>query len=416
MTGFQGATFLQQTYGDFLPASQVLTAGSLPNNLYRLTIALCLYRSDYWARRAFFSAYLPVSQSDDIELLVLDNNPSAERADILSLRSDKVRYIAQPRNYGSPGNALRGWREARGEFVMFMGDDDFLDPFFFENICGESSPLTCRDCDVIASSPTEFEKHSEVRRLSRSADDVAAMADPRPLVRVVPAMHWRYSTYLLWAMYRRDSVILDVQFSFMANCPGYIVGLDWPTVDGIAIYHRIRQLNYGFYVYNRSNWDTSGEFSWMTRELVSFRKGLKGQFQQVDDQVVMAIRSVNMAAVALAYFLALSQVYQVKNSDFNQSEFLSGVALIFRKNYLSQIRFAGIDLDKFCQPSVDALIQLLRILCGPIVEHLEYGQKLLDYLLMVSTAYQMSSDQELFAVFEDRYADWHHVEVEGLKP
>jgi len=383
---------------------------------YRLTIGLCLYRSDYYARRAFFSAYVPVSQSDDIELLVLDNQPKADRSFIISLLADNVRYIPHATNVGSFGNQLRAWREAKGEFILFLCDDDFLDPFFFENL-GEASISSFQvDCDVIASAPTEFERHSDVRRLSRNPDDISALADSSIQRRLRACLGWRYSNYLLWSMYRRKNIVLDVQFSFYAFCPGYLVGLDWPTTDGIILAHQVQQLEYGYYVYNRANWPTSGDASWVARELQSYRKGVISKSAALPDAAIMALRTVNMAAIATAYFLALLQVYQKRSLSFDVQGYLDSVSILLQKCYLSQVRFQGLEWSNVCQPSTESLRRLIQTLSAPLVDQLVYGEKLYEYLDSVSANYQESLDNELFSAYQSRYEKWLHVPLEGLHP
>ncbi len=69
------------------------------------------------------------------EILVSDNAASPEVADLVaSYRDPRVRYRHNGGNIGLTGNALAAYREARGEYVSTLHDDDTWEPTLLEEL------------------------------------------------------------------------------------------------------------------------------------------------------------------------------------------------------------------------------------------------------------------------------------------
>lgn len=91
----------------------------------RVTILIATYRRDEALRRALASA---VGQTwQDLEVLVVDDNADAEwneKTAAITAEFPAVRYLRNETNLGSAETRNAGIREATGEYVTFLDDDD----------------------------------------------------------------------------------------------------------------------------------------------------------------------------------------------------------------------------------------------------------------------------------------------------
>ena len=83
-------------------------------------------------RERFFADALASARAQAyaaLEILVLDDSPgeAIERC-VRDSRDERVRYVRNPHRLGFHGNFSAGFREARGEFIKFLNDDDRLLP------------------------------------------------------------------------------------------------------------------------------------------------------------------------------------------------------------------------------------------------------------------------------------------------
>src|SRR5687768_14196360 len=71
----------------------------------------------------------------NMEILVTDNAASSEVAGLVdSYKDPRVRYRHNGGNIGLMGNSLAAYREARGEFVASLHDDDMWEPTLLEEL------------------------------------------------------------------------------------------------------------------------------------------------------------------------------------------------------------------------------------------------------------------------------------------
>lgn len=97
-----------------------------------VTIALPTYnRAQYLDR--FFSHHIDAftARGIDFEILVSDNCSTDNTAEIVARwvkDEPRIRSVRQTENIGAYGNFLYSWRQARGEFAIWVGDDDLLVP------------------------------------------------------------------------------------------------------------------------------------------------------------------------------------------------------------------------------------------------------------------------------------------------
>jgi glycosyltransferase involved in cell wall biosynthesis len=61
-----------------------------------------------------------------------DNTPAVVTALLDELKDARVRYLRLPRNVGQLGAQVEGFRESKGEFIVFLDADDLLFPRFIE--------------------------------------------------------------------------------------------------------------------------------------------------------------------------------------------------------------------------------------------------------------------------------------------
>jgi glycosyltransferase involved in cell wall biosynthesis len=93
-----------------------------------VTIAIPVYeRFDF-----FINAYQSiVNQTVKPKVLVVDNNSSHDKF-LTFCRENEVPYFRNSSNLGMFGNWNRCFELAESEYVMILGDDDFLEPTFIE--------------------------------------------------------------------------------------------------------------------------------------------------------------------------------------------------------------------------------------------------------------------------------------------
>ncbi|WP_409485172.1 glycosyltransferase family 2 protein [Arsenicicoccus dermatophilus] len=100
-----------------------------------VSVVVPTYRRPHLLREALASA---TGQSlTDLEILVCDNAAeSATREVVQSFADDRLHYVPRPTNLGMIGNALDGFRQARGTYVVKLDDDDALLPDALERLVG----------------------------------------------------------------------------------------------------------------------------------------------------------------------------------------------------------------------------------------------------------------------------------------
>ncbi|HEX4794871.1 MAG TPA: glycosyltransferase family 2 protein [Humisphaera sp.] len=94
-----------------------------------VTIIVPTFNRAETARRAVQSA---LNQShQDLEVVVIDDCSTDDTEALIGTIGDnRLRYIRQSQNTNMPASWDAGLHQARGEFIAFLGDDDFLLPDF----------------------------------------------------------------------------------------------------------------------------------------------------------------------------------------------------------------------------------------------------------------------------------------------
>lgn len=112
-----------------------------------ISVVTVVYNRENFIARSIESILAQTMQ--DFELIIIDNGSvdrSGAIADEYAARDKRIRVIhRQPGNCGSGRNA--GLNEAKGEFVTFVDDDDYIEPNYLEYVCGlaqeYSADLVC---------------------------------------------------------------------------------------------------------------------------------------------------------------------------------------------------------------------------------------------------------------------------------
>ncbi|MDQ3623806.1 MAG: glycosyltransferase, partial [Verrucomicrobiota bacterium] len=97
----------------------------------KVSIGIPTYNRAGLLRRAAESVH--AQDYRDFELLISDNastDGTPALGEELSRRDSRVRYIRQPTNRGPTANFVDLVQQARGEFFMWLADDDWLDPAY----------------------------------------------------------------------------------------------------------------------------------------------------------------------------------------------------------------------------------------------------------------------------------------------
>jgi len=102
-----------------------------------VTIGIPTFRRPPLLRRAVLSAL--AQDHHDLEVVVSDNASGDDTAAVcreLAAADPRVRYIAQTVNVGPAANFLAVLEAARGEYFMWLGDDDWIDPDYVSSCLG----------------------------------------------------------------------------------------------------------------------------------------------------------------------------------------------------------------------------------------------------------------------------------------
>jgi len=128
-----------------------------------LTIAIPTYKRLSYLKEAVASVGNP--QGIEVEILVgQDITPQGLEASIVewcqgqTLLDPRFRYFTNSQNLGLAGNWNKLVREAKGDYVMIIGDDDLLSPTFLEKVI----PAISQGADVVFTSQLFIDSNGKV--------------------------------------------------------------------------------------------------------------------------------------------------------------------------------------------------------------------------------------------------------------
>jgi glycosyltransferase involved in cell wall biosynthesis len=97
----------------------------------KLTICILTYNRSRYLRKTIKHLFSEQQFDFDFEVLISDNDSSDDTPDVvapLARKHPQIRYLRQLRNVGSEANMVAAYRQARGEYTMYLADDDLLVP------------------------------------------------------------------------------------------------------------------------------------------------------------------------------------------------------------------------------------------------------------------------------------------------
>jgi glycosyltransferase involved in cell wall biosynthesis len=190
----------------------------------------------------------------DIELVVSDNASTDGTPAIcagFAERDERVRILRQPHNVGLTENFNRLLREASGELVMLLADDDWLEPTYVEQC------LAALDADpglVVASGGARYHRDGAI--VSHGAEvDVLDEEPARRVRRWFAAVQDDVSIYGLIRRHALEAVLP------MRNC---LAG-DWLLIGRLAMAGKIATVRQTWV--NRSAAGTSESYARMVRSM-----------------------------------------------------------------------------------------------------------------------------------------------------
>jgi len=107
-----------------------------------LSILIPTYNRDYYVIKniELLSKIIRINKiENEVEIVISNNNSTdltKEKIDTFVQKNDDIKFLfnTQDKNNGLEKNALFTLKMARGIFVMYLGDDDFLDLEYFKNV------------------------------------------------------------------------------------------------------------------------------------------------------------------------------------------------------------------------------------------------------------------------------------------
>ncbi|WP_165025787.1 glycosyltransferase [Dysgonomonas sp. ZJ279] len=104
----------------------------------RFSIVICTYNREKYIGASLDSVCRQTFANDNFEIIVIDNNSPDKTADICRAYIEQysqvqLRYILETEQ-GISFARNRGIKEAKGEFIVFIDDDETIDNFYLEKL------------------------------------------------------------------------------------------------------------------------------------------------------------------------------------------------------------------------------------------------------------------------------------------
>jgi glycosyltransferase involved in cell wall biosynthesis len=168
----------------------------------------------------------------NLELIISDNASTDETAQVCESfcrRDPRVRYIRQPENLGPVGNFAEVLRHSKGEYFMWLADDDWLDPTYIE----ECLAVLVRHPEyvLVAGAAKYFQNGAP-----EFQEEVLNLTADRPMVRV-QEYYWRVDRNgIFYGLMRRAAISRLSLENVLAS--------DWLTIAALAVQGKLTTLEH----------------------------------------------------------------------------------------------------------------------------------------------------------------------------
>jgi glycosyltransferase involved in cell wall biosynthesis len=81
---------------------------------------------------------------ENFELIVVDDSSTDNTLDeVKKIEDSRIRMVLLPENGGNAKARNEGWKSAKGDWIVYLDSDDWLEPTYLENLCKaiESDPI-----------------------------------------------------------------------------------------------------------------------------------------------------------------------------------------------------------------------------------------------------------------------------------
>ena len=138
----------------------------------RVSVIVPTYNRAKYIGRTIRSLLDQAWVKDNYEIVVINDGSKDQTSAILDVFSDSIKIINLPQNMGLPSAVNVGIKQARGEFVIRVDDDDYLHEDFLKTLCyfldmNKDFDAVCCDYLVIN------EKEQIIERKNAEKDPIA---------------------------------------------------------------------------------------------------------------------------------------------------------------------------------------------------------------------------------------------------
>jgi glycosyltransferase involved in cell wall biosynthesis len=210
-----------------------------------VSIGIPTYNRVRGLRRAIESAI--AQDYEDLEIFISDNASTDDTESVCRayVASDpRIRYVRQPANRGATANFQLALEGARGDFFMWLADDDWLDRSYVSRCSGilRADP----ECGLASGADRYYENDKEVFSGTQVNLSERSGSD-----RVISFFRQVTRNGTFYGLMRR---------SLISKIPTYdVLGGDWLTIGAMAYFGTIRTLDDVFV--NRSLGGASRDWS-----------------------------------------------------------------------------------------------------------------------------------------------------------